>query len=221
MVRKRKEDVEITLGLLLDAAEDVFSRRGYTQATFQEIAEQAGLTRGAIYWHFKDKEALLDAVLHRAPLPWDQLPAHFSGLRQTPTIKQLSRTLGDGLQQIVDDAHLHRVTLILLHRTELIADNYLVYCRLTCILNRIKTYVVAALNMRFKEADGSPCKDIPVIAMSIKTLLTGSMYEWLLNQAEIDLKRIPAMIEALCSPLLGRPQISLRSACLSTESVVV
>lgn len=221
MVRKRKEDVEITLGLMLDAAEEVFSRRGYAQATFQEIAEQAGLTRGAIYWHFKDKEALLDAVLHRAPLPWDQLPAHFNSLRHTPTVKQLSRTLGDGLQQIVADPHLHRVTLILLHRTELVAENYLVYCRLTRTLNCIKRYIVAALNMRFKDADGSPCRDIPTIATSIKTLLTGSMYEWLLNQGEVDLKRIPAMIEALCSPLLSNHQISLRSACFSTESVVV
>ncbi|MCL5227182.1 TetR family transcriptional regulator [Pseudomonas nunensis] len=221
MVRKRKEDVEITLGLLLDAAEEVFSRRGYAQATFQEIAEQAGLTRGAIYWHFKDKEALLDAVLHRAPLPWDQLPAHFNGLRQAPTVKQLSMTLGAGLQQIVSDPRLHRTTLILLHRTELVHENYLVYCRLTRILNRIKTYVVAALSMRFKEADGSPCKQIPAIATSVKTLLTGSIYEWLLNQAEVDLKHIPSMIEALCSPLMGKHQTSFRSACLSTESVVV
>lgn len=129
--------------------------------------------------------------------------------------------MGDGLQQIVADPHLHRVSLILLHRTELVADNYLVYCRLTRILNRIKTYVVAVLNVRFKEADGSPCQDIPVIATSIKTLLTGSMYEWLLNQAEVDLKRIPAMIEALCSPLQSKHQTSLSSACLSTESVVV
>jgi hypothetical protein len=45
--------------------------------------------------------------------------------------------LGDGLQQIVADPHLHRVTLILLHRTELVAENYLVYCRLTRALNCI------------------------------------------------------------------------------------
>ncbi len=86
------------------------------------------------------------------------------------------------------------------------------YCRLTRIFNRIKTYVIAALDMRFKEADGSPCKNIPAIATSIKTMLTGSMYEWLLNQAEIDLKRIPAMIEALCSPLMDRLQTLLKSA---------
>lgn len=107
------------------------------------------------------------------------------------------------------------------HRTELVAENYLVYCRLTRILNGIKRYVAGELSMRFKDADGSPCPDIPVIATSIKTLLTGSIYEWLLNQAEVDLKRIPAMIEALCSRLLSKHQTSLRSACLSTESVVV
>lgn len=204
MVRKRKEDVEITRHLLLEAAEEVFSHRGYAQATFQEIAERAGLSRGAIYWHFRDKSELLDAVLNRARLPWDQLPERFSCLSQAPTVSQLSRALGDGLEEIVSDARLHRVTLILLHRTELIAENDQVYRRLTRIFNRIKTYVIAALNMRFKEADGTPCTDIPAIATAIKALLTGSIYEWLLNQAEIELKHIPATVEALISPLQGK-----------------
>ncbi|MDI1332445.1 TetR family transcriptional regulator [Pseudomonas sp.] len=206
MARKRKEDTEQTYGLLLDAAEKVFSHRGYAQATFHEIAESAGLTRGAIYWHFEGKYQLLEAVLQRASLPWDRLPERFNYLAEVPTVPQLSKALGDGLNEIINDPRLHRVTLILLHRTELVADNYLVYCRLTAIFNRIKTYVIAALNLRFTEADGTPCREIPRIATSIKALLTGSIYEWLLNQAEIELKHIPATIEALISPLVERNQ---------------
>lgn len=204
MARKRKEDVEITYGLLLDAAEEVFSRRGYAQATFHEIAKYSGLSRGAIYWHFKDKYDLLDAVLKRAALPWDQLPERFSCETQAPTVAQLAQALGEGMQAIVRDRRLHRVTLILLHRTELVTENHHVYCRLTAILNRIKTYVIAALSMRFKEADGRPSPEIAPIATAIKALLTGSIFEWLLNQSEIELTQIPATIEALISPLVER-----------------
>ena len=47
-----------TRDLLLDAAEEVFSRRGFEGASLEEIADTAGYTRGAIYKHFGDKATL-------------------------------------------------------------------------------------------------------------------------------------------------------------------
>jgi AcrR family transcriptional regulator len=47
-----------TRDLLLDAAEEVFARRGFDGASLEEIAENAGYTRGAIYKHFGSKEEL-------------------------------------------------------------------------------------------------------------------------------------------------------------------
>ena len=54
MARKTKEDALITRDLILDAAERVFLRRGVARTALQEIAEEANLTRGAIYWHFQN-----------------------------------------------------------------------------------------------------------------------------------------------------------------------
>jgi AcrR family transcriptional regulator len=48
---------------LLDAAVDVFARRGYERATVDEIAEAAGLSKGTVYWHFSSKAALFQALL--------------------------------------------------------------------------------------------------------------------------------------------------------------
>ena len=62
MVRKTKEDTEQTYTALLDAAERVFKDKGVAAATLNDIAGAAGMTRGAIYWHFKDKEELFDAL---------------------------------------------------------------------------------------------------------------------------------------------------------------
>jgi AcrR family transcriptional regulator len=53
---------ERTRTALVDAARDVFARKGYEGASLDEIAAAAGYTRGAIYKHFDDKEDLLFAV---------------------------------------------------------------------------------------------------------------------------------------------------------------
>nr|WP_172689818.1 TetR family transcriptional regulator [Pseudomonas fluorescens]ASI38074.1 Putative TetR family transcriptional regulator TtgR [Pseudomonas fluorescens]AWH58706.1 Putative TetR family transcriptional regulator TtgR [Pseudomonas fluorescens] len=203
MARKCKEETDKTYGLLLDAAEEVFSRKGYANATFHEIAERAGLTRGAIYWHFSDKYQMLDAVLRRAQLPWDCLPERFGSLEQTPSLSELGEAIGSGLNEIVNDPRLHRVTLILLHRTELVVENQQVYCRLTAILDRIKTYLIAVLSWRYRSADGTPHRNIPAAASSVNSLMTGALYEWLLNQAQIDLTQIPQTVERLIGSFMG------------------
>lgn len=47
---------------LLDAAIRLFGQRGYHATTIDNITEEAGVTRGALYWHFKSKSDLLEAV---------------------------------------------------------------------------------------------------------------------------------------------------------------
>jgi AcrR family transcriptional regulator len=48
---------------LLAAALRVFARRGYRDAGVDEIAAEAGYSKGALYWHFSSKEELLAALL--------------------------------------------------------------------------------------------------------------------------------------------------------------
>lgn len=202
MARKPREITDQTYDLLLDAAEDVFSKKGYAEATFQDIARHAGMTRGAIYWHFKDKPRLLDAVLQRAELPWDRLPTGFDSLAQAPTLIELSKTLGDGLAEIARDPRLHRITLILLHRTELIAENHQIYSRLTAILHHIKSYITAALRWRFRDEQGSPHAGISDAAASIKALMTGIVYEWMLNRSEMNLDEMRNSFERLIPSMI-------------------
>jgi AcrR family transcriptional regulator len=59
----REEKNAATQRRLLDAARDVFGRRGYGSASLEEIAEEAGFSRGALYHHFESKEALFLALL--------------------------------------------------------------------------------------------------------------------------------------------------------------
>jgi AcrR family transcriptional regulator len=56
---------ELTRSALVDAAAQVFARRGFHGASLDEIADTAGFTRGAIYKNFADKEDLFLAVFDR------------------------------------------------------------------------------------------------------------------------------------------------------------
>lgn len=66
MARKTKEDTLKTVEAILDAAEKVFMEKGVAATTVADIADRAGLSRGAIYGHYKDKIAVCVAMCERA-----------------------------------------------------------------------------------------------------------------------------------------------------------
>ena len=62
MVRKTKADAEQTRQHLIAAAREMFHRCGVSRTSLEKIAAQAGVTRGAVYWHFANKAELFFAV---------------------------------------------------------------------------------------------------------------------------------------------------------------
>ncbi len=70
MARKTKEDALKTYHLLLDAAAELFSYQGIGHTTLMEIAKFAGMTRGAVYWHFENKEDVIKALWERDAAPF-------------------------------------------------------------------------------------------------------------------------------------------------------
>lgn len=73
MPKRTKAEAEATRETLLDAAEAVFLARGVSKTSLEQIARQAGMTRGAVYWHFKNKSDLFHAMLDRVKMPMRQL----------------------------------------------------------------------------------------------------------------------------------------------------
>ncbi len=73
VARRTKEEAAVTREQLLDAAERVFRERGVAGSTLAEVAAAAGVTRGAVYWHFRDKADLYAAMCERATLPLETM----------------------------------------------------------------------------------------------------------------------------------------------------
>lgn len=69
MVRKTKEDAAITRLRIIDAAREMFLAKGVSRTSLEQIATQAGVTRGAVYWHFQNKAELFYAMREQVFLP--------------------------------------------------------------------------------------------------------------------------------------------------------
>lgn len=69
MARKTKENAGLTRKRLIEAARKAFLARGVSRTTMEHIAARAGVTRGAIYWHFHNKLDLIQAMREQVFLP--------------------------------------------------------------------------------------------------------------------------------------------------------
>ena len=63
--------------VLIDAAMDLFASYGYRGTSLSRIARAAGVTKGALYWHFSDKEEFFLAVVDKVLGEWNQPPARY------------------------------------------------------------------------------------------------------------------------------------------------
>ncbi len=69
MVRRTKEESLETRRAIIDAAREVFVAERRDATSLDQIAEAAGVTRGAIYWHFADKAELFYAMRDQVKIP--------------------------------------------------------------------------------------------------------------------------------------------------------
>lgn len=126
MVRRTKAEAEQTREALLAAATQVFLKRGVSRATLHEIAHAAGLSRGAVHWHFRDKLEIFLAIQERVLLPNEAVAAALAArLAADPDldpIHELATTVAATLRQLEDDVERRGILTILLLRCEYVDE---------------------------------------------------------------------------------------------------
>ncbi|HLX24359.1 MAG TPA: TetR family transcriptional regulator [Usitatibacter sp.] len=123
MARRTKEEAQETRTRILDAAEVVFHDKGVANSSLEEIAAEADLTRGAIYWHFKDKAELFDAMMQRVALPVEDILERAGGGRcDLEPLQVLRRATADVLLRTARDTRVQRVFDIAYHKCEYVGD---------------------------------------------------------------------------------------------------
>ncbi|VWD38412.1 TetR family regulatory protein [Burkholderia lata] len=71
MVKRTREQAQATRAIIVESAPGVFFDHGFAHASLEEITRRAGVTRGAVYWHFESKLEVLDAIFADAAIPLD------------------------------------------------------------------------------------------------------------------------------------------------------
>ncbi len=201
MVRRTKEDALITRDLILDAAERVFLRRGVARTALQEIAEEAQLTRGAIYWHFQNKADVFDAMLQRVKLPMlTRLNSQPLAESDNP-LQHLRQNVASAFNETVHNLQVRRVFEIASHRVEYGDDLQAVRDR--HIVERTARVVDLARVLALAQAKGQvrPQLETHAAAVGLFALLDGLMTNWLLQPEAFDLEVVGA--QALDAYLVG------------------
>lgn len=115
-MRRTKEDAAKTRQSLVDAALKLFGQRGYSGTTLRLIAEEAGCSRGPIYWHFASKEELFEEILAYSQLPLERLVAlHHEASDPESAAADFSR---QWLRMLLDDSYFRQSFEIFLNKTE-------------------------------------------------------------------------------------------------------
>jgi TetR/AcrR family transcriptional regulator, acrAB operon repressor len=206
VARRTKSDAAITRELLLDAAERVFRERGVTRTSLAEVAAAAGVTRGAVYWHFRDKADLFDAMCERATLPLEQTLARATTMVLDDPLAALRTLAVDALTRLATDARTQAVFEVVFHKCELTGELGPIATRRDrergdC-LTHVESIVARAVEMGQLPAD----TDTRLATQALNSYMCGIMREWVLDPTAFDLARAaPALIDTLLAGLRTAP----------------
>jgi TetR/AcrR family acrAB operon transcriptional repressor len=196
MARRTKEDALATRHQLLDAAEWVFFEKGVSRTCLQDIALAAGTTRGAIYWHFKNKADLFNAMMLRITLPMEEA-LHLIGHdpAQDPLV-ELEQALLGVLRKIATDERVRRVFEVATLKVEYVDELLSVKQRQLQTQTAVMQHIQRSLSDAF--ARRALVMRVPpaIAAQGLHALVMGLIHTWMLAPQAYDL-------EAVAAPCLG------------------
>lgn len=190
MVRRTKTDALATRNALLDAAELLFQANGVSRTSLNDIAVAAGTTRGAIYWHFKDKADLFNAMMERVTLPIEEgLARAGSGAEGDPVV-QLRAAMLYALEKTATDEQTRRVFEVATHKVEYVDELSAVQTRHLSVRNEC----LAQTTHGMKQAIRRRSIDLPIpvaaAALGLHVMVDGLIQNWLLDPLAFDLQRV-------------------------------
>lgn len=181
MARCTKEQAQATRDHLLDAAEREFAQRGVSRTALMDIAQAAGVSRGAIYWHFKNKADLFNAMMERITLPMEQALQHIALDAQSDPLDDLTAAMLNALQSIETDERTRRVFEVATLKVEYVDELLAVKTRQV----QTQVEVVRQIQRSLQEAARRREWSLPVPAVlasrGLHSLVVGLIHSWLLD----------------------------------------
>jgi len=190
MARRTKEEAAATRDSILDAAEKLFVEQGVSRTTLQHIASAAGVTRGAIYWHFDDKGALFNAMMERAILPLEAEMQVLDQAESDDPLVDLRNYMLAVLRRTVEDPGARRVFEIATLKVEFVGEMDAVRQRrqqnMANWMSRAERRIRVAAEKGLIDGQVEPGN----IALALWIMIDGLIRTWMFDPQGFDLLRI-------------------------------
>lgn len=196
MARRTAHEAALTRLRILSAAAGVFCRQGIARSTLEDVARQAGVTRGAVYGHFKGKHDLLVELLDAATLPIEQMPP-------SESLAQDCEHLTAAVLATVRSPKMRRVMRLLMQRADIGQTQAHIQRRFRSVRKCFTAYLTQVLNRAFLAGELAPgycATDLPPLVMAMRAGLNGLMLELLANPREPE-QRVREVLRLIFVPL--------------------
>jgi TetR/AcrR family acrAB operon transcriptional repressor len=201
MARRTKEEALATRHQLLEAAERVFAEKGVSRTSLQDIAQAAGATRGAIYWHFKNKADLFNAMMERVILPMEQAMQKIGHDPAQDSLQELQEAILSPMRSIASDERTRRVFEVATLKVEYVDDLLAIRAR------HVQTYAdgVREIHRSLVEAASRSGLVLPmppdIAAQGLQALMVGLIHTWSLAPNAFEL--VPVAERSIAAYLAG------------------
>ncbi len=204
-MRRTKEDAEKTRNAILAAAEVLFMEKGVAHTSLEHIARAAGVTRGAVYWHFANKAHLFNEMLNQVRLPPEQLAEMLSCDPQL-SLQSLCDLCTSGLQLVARNEQKRRILTILMHRCEFTEELYETEVRHNQFIQQFIDICERLLSECEARGQLHPGITARQASRALHGMLIGLLSDWLRDPQLFDPERdAPSMFEALFRGLIRDP----------------
>jgi TetR/AcrR family acrAB operon transcriptional repressor len=196
LARRTKEEALETRHKLLDAAEHLFQAQGVSHTSLQDIARRAGATRGAVYWHFKDKADLFNAMMERVTLPMeasfnhDPISVDAGNGPGVDPLQRIRRATVDALQRIVTDAQTRRVFEVATQKVEYIEELQAVRLRHLAVRHDFLSRIEQCMDAACHQSSQKLAMPTAMAAQGLHALIDGLIQNWLLEPQAFDLLKV-------------------------------
>jgi TetR/AcrR family transcriptional regulator, acrAB operon repressor len=190
MARRTKQQAQATRDLILDAAERVFQQKGVSRSSLNDIAQAAGLTRGAIYWHFADKADLFNAMMERVTLPLEASVRLAADPARLDPVEDIRRSFTEALRRTVADPQMRRVFEIASHKVEYGDELQAVRERRMNTRAECLAQVERGLTLAMRRGHLARRMPARAAAVGLHALIDGLIQNWMLDPTQFDLLRV-------------------------------
>ncbi|MEX9568232.1 multidrug efflux transporter transcriptional repressor AcrR [Providencia vermicola] len=211
MARKTKQQAEETRQEILDAAIKTFSERGVSATSLADIAKAAGVTRGAIYWHFKNKVDLFHQACEFSDSQILQAENYYRQKYSNDPLAILKEILVYILTDFIESPKNRALMDILFHKCELVGE--------MAVIVDLKRENYMASHYRIIEHLRS-CVELGQLpanldlegAIMVRAMMAGLLENWLLQPDSFNIqKRTEMLVETMLDALKYSPSLRLKT----------